>query len=271
MATVRSGSYKAAPLAVAAFLVVGGAPVQAAAQAPEGARSAAPARSSRARDWALPAALIAGTLAIPAPDRCRWCDRDGLGRDALNGFDRSARAAVLWRSTGTANTLSWVTEFVPVALLIGAGKDRRRDALPAFQAFGTTFAVTQAVKAAAARERPLVHFGGPPSGDANASFFSGHTSSAFAVVFALARAGSDRGDPGTKWVWLTGVPMAAATGYLRVAADRHYATDVLAGAAVGAALGWWSPGWWGHRPAKAPVLVPAVRPDGASLSVSWGW
>jgi membrane-associated phospholipid phosphatase len=29
----------------------------------------------------------------------------------------------------------------------------------------------------------------------------------------------------------------AATGYLRIAADRHYATDVLAGAAVGTGVG----------------------------------
>jgi membrane-associated phospholipid phosphatase len=38
-------------------------------------------------------------------------------------------------------------------------------------------------------------------------------------------------------VWGVGMPLAAATGYLRIAADKHYLTDVVVGALFGAAVG----------------------------------
>jgi membrane-associated phospholipid phosphatase len=38
-------------------------------------------------------------------------------------------------------------------------------------------------------------------------------------------------------VWLVGLTSASATGYLRIAADRHYLTDVIGGAVLGAAAG----------------------------------
>ena len=52
------------------------------------------------------------------------------------------------------------------------------------------------------------------------SFFSGHTAIAFAAV-------------GPRLT--VTIPLASSTGYFRIAANRHYLTDVLAGAAVGVA------------------------------------
>jgi hypothetical protein len=231
-------------------------------------------RSAGWLDWSLPVALVAGTLAVPTPDECRWCDRDGLGRETLNGFDRSVRASLRWSDTRPAGRLSSVTVVAPLAFLVGLDRDRLKETvLPVFQAFGTTYAITHVVKAVAARERPSIHFGGGPSPSGNASFFSGHTSAAFSVVFALARVTSDRDDRRAKWIWLTGVPLAAATGYLRVAADEHYITDVLSGAAVGASVGWWGPSWWGSTSAgdAGPSISPAALPGGAGLSVSLRW
>ena len=54
------------------------------------------------------------------------------------------------------------------------------------------------------------------------------------------------------------VPLALATGYLRIAADRHWATDVATGWAVGAAFGVGVP-WLLHRTA-APTPTPVRRP-----------
>lgn len=226
-------------------------------------------------DWGLPLVLIGSTAAIPSPDKCRWCSRDDLGRDALNGFDRSIRSSLLWDNTGTADKLSWVTAFAPVGLIVGVNRGHLRDmALPVLQAYGTTYFVTHIVKVAAGRERPVVHFGGRVSHGANASFFSGHSSGAFSLVFALARVNTARNDPNTKWIWMVGVPLAASTAYLRVAADKHYMTDVLTGAAVGATLGWWMPQWWGPSSASEASgarVVPALLPGGAELSFSWQW
>jgi PAP2 superfamily protein len=46
-----------------------------------------------------------------------------------------------------------------------------------------------------------------------------------------------RGDPAAPWAWGIGLGLAAAVGYLRVAGDAHWLTDVLAGAAAGTAFG----------------------------------
>ena len=39
------------------------------------------------------------------------------------------------------------------------------------------------------------------------------------------------------WVWASGLTLATSTGVLRIAADEHYLTDVVAGAAAGARRG----------------------------------
>ena len=46
-----------------------------------------------------------------------------------------------------------------------------------------------------------------------------------------------RGDAAWPWVYGIGFSAAAATGYFRMAADKHWLTDVLAGAGTGTAIG----------------------------------
>jgi membrane-associated phospholipid phosphatase len=61
------------------------------------------------------------------------------------------------------------------------------------------------------------------------------------VFFAgsFARLNPDSGARG--WVWGGCLTAAAATGVLRWVAGRHFPTDILAGAAVGATAGWLVP------------------------------
>ena len=56
------------------------------------------------------------------------------------------------------------------------------------------------------------------------SFYSAHTALAFASAFGSCRVS-------------IALPIAAGTGYFRIAAGRHYLTDVLAGAAAGTLTG----------------------------------
>ncbi|MDB4987793.1 MAG: hypothetical protein JWN04_2971, partial [Myxococcaceae bacterium] len=68
-------------------------------------------------------------------------------------------------------------------------------------------------------------------------------------------------------IWALGVPLAALTGYLRLAADKHYFTDVLTGALVGSAVGFLVP--WLHthvHDSHAPAV--SLAPPGM-LSISW--
>ncbi len=74
---------------------------------------------------------------------------------------------------------------------------------------------------------------------------------------------------GAEWVWVSGLSVAAATGYFRIAADKHYLTDVLAGAAVASSVGFLVPFVF-HRPRQYIVpLKPGMTPleDGALITL----
>ena len=75
-----------------------------------------------------------------------------------------------------------------------------------------------------------------PSDD-NLSFFSGHTTLAFAVATAAGTINTLRGYRLAPLVWGAGMTMAVSVGYLRIAADKHYFSDVMTGAVVGSLIG----------------------------------
>jgi PAP2 superfamily protein len=238
------------PIAAAALLIVMSAPIAARAQ------TAAPRRSettsSRVIDWGVPLAALGGSLwlavELNASD-CRWCDRDAMGNDTLNGLDRAIRARLLWPTSArpTAAHVSDVMAGSMVALPYLLLWPRTRHA-EAIQTMAWVFAAdavgTGIPKRVVARERPYVHYNdtfAQPDSHADASFPSNHTSRSFASVFAAARLCEITDCPHADRIWWFGVPLASATGLLRIGADKHYATDVLSGAAAGALIGWYVP------------------------------
>lgn len=118
------------------------------------------------------------------------------------------------------------------------------DALVVTEAVAIAACVNQIVKFSFGRERPIVHAlasaekltAAQPS-DNNTSFYSGHTSLAFSLAVAAGTVATMRGYRWAPYIWVSGLVVAGTTGYLRIAGDRHYATDVLAAATVGSALG----------------------------------
>lgn len=79
--------------------------------------------------------------------------------------------------------------------------------------------------------------------NAKASFFSGHASVVALNTFFAAKVFSDY-FPNSPWkpvVWALGAGIPALTGYLRVAAGKHFPTDVITGYLVGAACGYFIP------------------------------
>jgi membrane-associated phospholipid phosphatase len=214
--------------------------------------------------------LSAGKL---ASTNCRWCDRNSDGKDDLNGFDASIRRHLRWSNTSSANTLSSVFSFglAPlagsgVAALIAAHDDRLdeipEDLLIVAEAAVITMDVAQGAKFGFARERPDVHARSAADREAHAStsdnlsFFSGHASLAFSLATSAGTVASMRGHRLAPLMWIAGLSFATTGAYLRIAADRHYATDVLTGAAVGSAIGFSVP-YFAHRP---------VRDEGAFVS-----
>ncbi|MBI4348886.1 MAG: phosphatase PAP2 family protein [Elusimicrobia bacterium] len=105
-----------------------------------------------------------------------------------------------------------------------------------FAALSTTGLATAGLKALAGRSRPYAGegagmFRGPGgSGHSQGSFPSGHTSMAFTMAAVAAEELPTWGD-----VAVYG--LATGVGAARVHQDQHWATDVLAGAALGWAVG----------------------------------
>jgi membrane-associated phospholipid phosphatase len=199
------------------------------------------------------------------PEACRWC--------GANRLDRAARDAFLWDDINQARRSSnvigyYLTPFAALSLLGVAGSRDDRpwlrfldDAIPIAEAAIYTQLVTQAFKIAVARERPGIHFTDERSTlEDNMSFFSGHTSLAFSVAVSAGMVAHQRRTPFEPIIWGTGLALATATGYLRIAGDKHYFTDVLAGAAVGIVGGIVIPRLTGslpRGPGKRTRLVPA--------------
>ena len=86
--------------------------------------------------------------------------------------------------------------------------------------------------------------------DAHYSFYSGHSSTAFAMAVTAGMLSHYHGYRNEAEVWAAGLTLATTTGVLRIAAGRYYATDVVAEAAAGAFSGWLVPRL--HRPAEMP-------------------
>jgi membrane-associated phospholipid phosphatase len=80
-----------------------------------------------------------------------------------------------------------------------------------------------------------------PDGTDELSFPSGHTATAFTNASILFYEYKDA----NIWYASSGYLFAAATGFLRIANNKHYTSDVLAGAGIGTAVGlavsYWSP------------------------------
>lgn len=192
---------------------------------------------------------VSETVAKPAlaPDRCRWCSVDVL--------DERVRSSLVWGDPRRAAAISNLTGFVAApALLLGltalAASSAAGDAegagriiddeIPLLETVVYGELVVQAVKFTFGRQRPEVHFGDPNAAtgqDDNVSWFSAHATLTFGLAVSAGVVAHRRGSALEPVIWATGITVAAATSYLRIAGDKHYLTDVVAGAAWGTATG----------------------------------
>jgi len=171
------------------------------------------------------------------PPTCRWCEPPGL--------DRNVRLHLRWSDTQLASTLSSVgVALVPASLLVtdvalaGGFTRAGEDLLVVFESIAVTAVATDVLKYATARRRPDAWASGirtDPGSDN--SFVSGHASAAFASAAAFGTVAMLRGYAGWPIIYAVGFTGATAVSYFRVAADRHWLTDVAAGAALGTAVG----------------------------------
>jgi membrane-associated phospholipid phosphatase len=174
---------------------------------------------------------------------CTWCDPPG--------FDHSIRDALRWERRLVAARASDVLGFAasPIALaslMVAAGGEHRSlrrtldDLSPMIESAIIVSLMQSTAKYVVRRSRPFVRFA-PPGRiyyhDDNTAFWSGHTSAVFAETFACGIIAHERGYKLEPAIWATGITFGVVTGYLRLAADMHYASDVAVGVLLGIGVG----------------------------------
>jgi membrane-associated phospholipid phosphatase len=182
-----------------------------------------PTRINRKGAW-LTAGVVAGTALLIGRD-------DEIRREVVESDRRSLdRAADRIEPLGTYLVAG---AGLGVFYLAGRAADRPRLASTAavsFEAFLWTAIITSVAKGAFGRERPDDGVDAHDFFQHDTIFPSGHTSRSFAIAAVLA----DR--HGRRAAWIA-YPLAALIGLATVQQDTHWASDVLAGAGLGLAIG----------------------------------
>lgn len=177
-----------------------------------------------------------------------------------SAFGRFDSSVELYFNDGAArlsDTLAASTAlFMPAALHWGLGVDTAlgNAAVVYTEALAANLMLNGIVKYAVGRPRPYMskmiltdprakELEQADPNDAYLSFYSGHSSTAFAGAAASSILFSIRSDDSvqTHFVWGAEFLVAGATASLRVSAGRHHRSDVIVGVLVGTALGYGFP------------------------------
>jgi membrane-associated phospholipid phosphatase len=230
-------------------------------------------------DWTVDLAVLAGSAALwivpPVVQREVIVPSCPCSSAMVNGFDRGAIHARRAAAGDASNVLAVASLALPVALDAvdvwmngSAWSGFARDLVVMAEAVVLNGATGQVVKLAVRRPRPYVYelaAGAPDLATAESylSFYSAHTSGALAAGLSYATTFALR-HPDSDWRWWVYGGAAALGGtmaVLRVAAGQHFPSDVITGAAVGAAFGLVVPRL--HR-----RVVPMAVPAGAGLALA---
>jgi len=190
------------------------------------------------RSWAVAGgagglAVLPVVLHLPrsAPS-CAPCDPL-----TLSPFDRWV-VRLDSRGAGTASN-------VLVASVVGGGllaSRSRGNVAMMVNAVAFTQLTTEWTKALIHRNRPILYTAAAPSvagdRDTQRSFPSAHTATAFAVATSYAVMAQRQHLPHRTRNEILLYAGAAGVGAMRVAAGRHFVTDVVGGAVLGTVVGW---------------------------------
>jgi membrane-associated phospholipid phosphatase len=235
-----------------AALVVLGVLAAAPAAAQAGAPASAPARADSShgpparffnrRDAVVAAGFAATTVAMFPLDTRIATELQDSTTQASRFLHNAARG---FNTLGDPGAIA--ISFSAYAIGRLAHQDRLADiGLHTTESIVFASAVTGLVKGAAGRARPYLHvhrandfrFAGGFGSNARSSFPSGHTTAAFAAASAVTEELA-HSRPGSQWVVgpvLYGA--AALVGGARMYDNKHWASDVVLGAAVGTFSGW---------------------------------
>jgi len=183
--------------------------------------------------------LLNAELAPPhcAP-RCSREDLPAFDRPFAGRYDRNA---------GTVSDIAILLVLSGGALTAGVDGGLV-DLLVVAEAVLVSSAITVPTTLAVGRPRPFVYgdeatVDERTEGGAALSFPSGHTANSFAATLAVFH-GMHARHPGSSLPWIVlgvGLALSTTVAVARVLGGEHFPSDVVAGAAIGASLGWLVP------------------------------
>jgi membrane-associated phospholipid phosphatase len=225
------------------------------------------------RDGAITgAAAVGAALAALIP-----VDTTAVWQRQLLPLDAGLEGRLSQQAAATSDALAAVDVMTPLGLLVGQGNgfnaanDRRL--LLYAESIAVSVFVNSVTKYLVGRPRPYVYSTDPrvkayadsQGKDSRLSFFSGHASTTFAASVAgsylFAQASGDKAT--RAGVWGFELALATATARLRTRAGKHFYSDVIVGAIVGAGVGYAIPRLHGgpaYRPSAAEWIVIATAP-----------
>ena len=166
--------------------------------------------------------------------------------DKVNGFDRLAMFGYSRGFDQASDYVSAAALALPLALAFGIGQDQSIAAGVIYlEVMSNAYFAKNTMKFLFPRVRPWVYLApatgsAPAVSEGNDSFPSGHTTLVFAAAaFGITVAALDL-PSGSPWLLpftVTEASLAALTASFRVFSGMHFMTDVIAGAALGTAIG----------------------------------
>jgi membrane-associated phospholipid phosphatase len=208
-------------------------------------------------DWLVASGAVAGSFLL-----------DDEAREELS-LERDGGGGAMERDGNRFGNPLLVSS--AIALSYAAGRVTGREGLAASSAraaagFVATGVVTQSLKWAVGRPRPDL---GPEDEELQPGSFdndhqawpSGHAAVAFSLATSIAME-SDRA-----WVGTAAYGLAGVTAWSRVRADRHWASDVVAGAVIGTLVTRSTIRWLEARGADDDPPALMIGPRGATLTI----
>jgi membrane-associated phospholipid phosphatase len=174
---------------------------------------------------------------------CAPCDPSGL-----NFLDRGSVGQVRFGAATVSNALLYASVGGSGLLLFadahGNGSVAREDLTVLAQSIATASVITSWLKVLTHRPRPFRYVPAETTitFQSGISFPSGHSTASWAAAFSYWSIQQMRGRAGQHALGIGALMATAATcGVMRVVARQHFPTDVMAGALIGAAVGWFVP------------------------------
>lgn len=194
----------------------------------------------------------------------------------VNSFDRGAIG--LYKEDNLGDALLYSSYLVPLSFVFF--DETRSDIWELTLMYGEVLllqsSINGIVKGTVQRVRPYVYDDQSPVDEkvnksARISFFSGHTSMIAAITFFTARVATEYVDNSSIriLIWTGAALLPAITAVSRVSTHWHFPTDVMAGYAIGALIGYFIPELHSAKESKNGKfsIYPSINFDKPALSL----